>query len=244
MLETNQNSFQNLLKKQTVLVCPLDWGLGHATRCVPIIEQLLAKGHQVIIGADKTPLAFLTQAFPTLKTVVVPGYTVDYSKKGSLIKLLYESVFFFLFIKKEHAFVQKIIKENKIDVVISDNRYGLWSKAVKSILITHQIYVKFPVGERLMHRIIAKLIQQFDDCWIPDVDGEVNLSGDLSHLQPIQYQHQFIGALSRFSKVNTSNLTEKQPVDFDVIAILPSCNSIRLFTSDRPSPVPSNLLLV
>lgn len=181
------------------MVCPLDWGLGHATRCVPLINQFLKEGHEVIIGADKSPLAFLKQEFPSLKTVVIPGFIIDYGEKGSALKLFYESVKFYNFIKKEKQFIDAFLDENKIDLLVSDNRYGLYSKKVESIIITHQLYPKAPVGEKLLHPKIEKLLANFNEVWIPDNEGENNLSGDLAHLKPFNHPHKFIGALSRFS---------------------------------------------
>ncbi len=206
--------------KKTILVCPLDWGLGHATRCVPLIKQFLAEGHQVLIGADKSPLAFLQQEFPNLKTIVIPGYTINYGEKGSALKLFYESVKFFNFIKKEHAIIDQLIEENKIDTIVSDNRYGLWSKKVKSIIITHQLFVKAPFGERIAHQKIEKLINNFDECWIPDNAGADNLSGDLSHLHPIKIKHKFIGPLSRFSSFCHTEPAEVLKEESDIIAII------------------------
>ncbi len=218
------------MSKKNILVCPLDWGLGHATRCVPLINQFLKEGHQVIIGADKNPLAFLQQEFPALKTVVVTGYEVSYGEKGSSLKLFYESIQFFNFIKKEHGFIDSIIEEYKIDMIVSDNRYGLWSKKVKSIIITHQLYVKSPLGEKIAHKKIEKLISNFDECWIPDAEGEPNLSGDLSHLKPFNHPHKYIGPLSRFSNNELVTLSifegrknvsrSEQTFEYDIIAIL------------------------
>ncbi|NQX96844.1 MAG: glycosyltransferase [Flavobacteriales bacterium] len=214
--------------KKIILICPLDWGLGHATRCVPLIENFLAEGHQVLIGADKNPLAFLQQEFPTLKTVIIPGYEVTYNEKGSSLKLFYESIKFFNFIKEEHRFIDKIIEDNNIDLIVSDNRYGLYSDKIKSIIITHQLYVKAPLGEKIAHQKIEKLISNFDECWIPDTEENSNLSGDLSHLKLFKYPHKFIGVLSRFSsfpgaifgfsKEQDRNLF--QEYEFDIIAIL------------------------
>ncbi|MDB4534278.1 glycosyltransferase [Vicingaceae bacterium] len=191
--------------------------MGHATRCVPLINQFLKEGHNVIIGADKIPLVFLKQEFPELKIIVIPGYEVSYDEKGSYLKLFYESIQFFNFIKKEHDFIDEIIEENTIDLIVSDNRYGLWSKKVKSIIITHQLFVKTPLGEKLAHKKIEKLISNFTECWIPDEEGESNLSGDLSHLKPFGYPHKFIGPLSRFSK---GQLNNPEKFEYDIIAIL------------------------
>ena len=164
------------------------------------------------------------QEFPTLKTVVIPGYEVTYNEKGSSLKLFYESVQFFNFIKKEHGFIDEIIEDHNIDILVSDNRYGLWSKKVKSIIVTHQLYVKAPFGEKLAHNKIEKLIANFDECWIPDVEGKNNLSGDLSHLKPFNHPHQFIGPLSRFSSLrdlrNEKRSNLKIENEYDIIAIL------------------------
>ena len=206
--------------RKIILVCPLDWGLGHATRCVPIIRQFLEEGHEVIIGADKNPLAFLRQEFPTLKTITIPGYEVTYGEKVKTLKLFYESIKFFNFIKEEHSAIDKIIDDNNIDMLVSDNRYGLWSKKVESIIITHQLFVKAPLGEKLAHQKIEKLISNFDECWIPDVEGKPNFSGDLSHLKPIKMKYKFIGVLSRFSSFCHTESVEVLKEEYDVIAII------------------------
>ena len=201
--------------KKNILVCPLDWGLGHATRCVPLINHFLKEGHQVIMGADKNPMAFLKQEFPQLTTVVIPGYEVDYGEKGSSLKLFYESVKFHNFIKKEKQFIDTFLFENKIDMIVSDNRYGLYSDKVESIIITHQLYPKTPVGEKIVHQKIQQLLNNFNSVWIPDYEGEDNLSGDLSHFKPFPHQHHFIGPLSRFVKP-----TQLPKVEYDVCAVI------------------------
>ena len=148
---------------------------------------------------------------------------MTYSDKGNFFQLFGESVRFYLAIKKEHQLIEKIVEENNIDFIISDNRYGLWSKKVKSIIITHQLFVKTPVGSFFANQKIEKLINNFDECWIPDVENEPNLSGDLSHQKNIKFSHRFIGPLSRFST------TERSPKkegcggvieEYDVIVII------------------------
>lgn len=212
-MEAQKRSILSLSK--TILVCPLDWGLGHATRCVSLIKQFIDQGHKVIIGADKNPLAFLQQAFPDLQTVVIPGYGIDYGEKGSALKLFYESVKFYNFIKKEKQFIDDFLLENEIDMILSDNRYGIYSAHVESIIITHQLYPKAPVGDKVLHQKIEKLLGNFDKVWIPDYESEPNLSGDLSHLNPFKLPHQFIGPLSRFEQP-----IKPQEIEFDMCAIL------------------------
>jgi len=183
-------------------VCPLDWGLGHATRCVPIINALQTLGYPVIIGADKASLAFLKGEFPDVPTVVIPGHSVSYGKKrfSFFLTLFYEGIRFYRSIKKEHNFLNSIIKEHQIAVVISDNRYGLWNKKVKSIFITHQLFIKTPFLTSFLHQRIKRWVANFDACWVPDVQGNNNLSGDLAH--SASNSANFIGPLSRFQHIS------------------------------------------
>ena len=199
-------------KKKRILICPLDWGLGHATRCIPIIQYLIEQGLEVIIAADKRPLALLKKEFPTLSFVIMPGYEIKYPAKGSMnVKMFFSIPKIFLGIYCEHVLLKKIIEEKQIDLVISDNRYGLWTKKAPCIFISHQIMIKMPRGfsfgfETLLYKIIRYFIKKYDECWIPDEEGIENLSGDLSHRYPLLANTFFIGALSRF---NISNATEQ-----------------------------------
>jgi len=206
-----------LTKQKTILVCPLDWGLGHATRCIPIIQQFLNQNYNVIIGSSGSQKVLLQQEFSNLTFIDLKGYEVVYPKSGSMaLKMLLQLPKINTAIKKEHLWLAKIIDEHQIDLVVSDNRYGLWSKKVKSILITHQIFVKAPIGEWMIEQILKRHFNNFDEIWIPDVDGENNLSGDLSHKKPLLDKFKFIGVLSRFAerKIIDTN------TEFDFMAVL------------------------
>jgi uncharacterized protein (TIGR00661 family) len=182
-----------------ILVAPLDWGLGHATRCIPIIKYLLEKKCKVIIGADGRPLQLLQKEFPALEFVTMPGYNMVYPRNGSMaLKIATQIPKILTGIKREHELLKRIIKEKKIDAVISDSRFGLWSKELPCVFITHQLMVKSPIGEKIIHRLNKNYISKYSECWIPDYAGENNLSGDLSHKFPLPENAKFIGALSRF----------------------------------------------
>jgi UDP:flavonoid glycosyltransferase YjiC (YdhE family) len=188
-----------------ILISPLDWGLGHASRCIPIIRYLLQKGCEVIIGADGRPLELLKREFPGLEHVVMPGYNISYPGKGSMILKMAASVPKIRSgIKKEHALLEKLISEKKIGAVISDNRFGLWSSQVPCVFITHQLMIKSPFGEKLLHQLNKSYISKFKHCWIPDTEGEDNLSGDLAHRFPLPANARFIGLLSRFERPGTA----------------------------------------
>jgi len=188
-----------------VLVCPLNWGLGHAARDVPVIERLLEAGHEVILAGEGAPLDLLRCEFPELETVHFRSNArIRYSKHlPAWLKILFLSPFILYGILAEHFRLKRMIPEVRPDVVISDNRYGLWNRKVISILITHQLSIRFPgfaaFLEYPVHRILKKLIGQFDRCWIPDYPGPENLSGMLSHRYALPGNAVFIGAVSRFT---------------------------------------------
>ncbi len=190
--------------KKNILICPLNWGLGHATRCVQIIRELLESGDNVIIAADKAPLAFLKKEFPGLTFIQLAGFEPLYSKGNSQVFQLLKSIPNALInFKKEHKAIEKIVDDYKIDLVISDNRFGCWSKKVHSIYITHQLNIQVPKFLKWTSPIINQLhkyyIKKYDELWIPDVENEPSLSGVLSHPANIKIKTKYIGFLSRFS---------------------------------------------
>ncbi len=192
-------------KKSKVLVCPLDWGIGHATRCVPVIRHLRDQGAEVLIAAGGNPLAFLRGEFPELAFIPFPGPQIRYSrKKRMLLRMLLQAPRLIAGIWQEHRRLRRIIREHDIDAVISDNRFGLWSAQVPSVYITHQVMIKAPhwggLAEPLLHRIHGWFISRYDECWIPDEPGDNNLSGDLAHRYPPPGNSLFVGPLSRFEK--------------------------------------------
>jgi len=215
-----------LNEKKNILICPLDWGLGHAARCVPLINKFIALNCNVIIATYGRPFSFLALEFPDLTFVSLPGYNINYPKKGSMVlKMLLSVPRLIIGIWREHKALKKIIHEYKIDVVVSDNRYGLWNKKIKSVFITHQLMIKCPTKlkwlEPVLHRIVKLFIRKYDECWIPDFDGMPNLSGDLSHKYPTPNNTFFIGPLSRFSDLKTTvDLIAVHDFDYDLMVVL------------------------
>ena len=204
--------------KKKVLICPLNWGLGHATRCVPIIRGLLESGDNVIIAADKAPLAFLKKEFPNLEFIELPGFEPLYSKGNSQVFQLLKSIPNALInFNKEHKALEKIVDDYKIDLVISDNRFGCWSKKVHSIYITHQLHIQAPKPFRWTQGILNKLhniyIKKYDELWIPDIENTPSLSGILSHPADVKIKTKYIGFLSRFSEIKD----EEKSIDYLVI---------------------------
>jgi len=182
-----------------ILIAPLDWGLGHATRCIPIISYLLAQHVEVVLGSEGRCADLLRKEFPQLEFIRIPGYGVSYPKgSGMAFKIAYQIPKIVRAIKREHTLLKELIRDKNISAVISDNRYGLWSKEIPCVFITHQLIVKSPLLEKFVRRLNYKYIVRFSECWIPDYAGENNLSGDLSHKFLLPNNAQFIGPLSRF----------------------------------------------
>lgn len=191
--------------KTTILIAPLDWGLGHATRCIPIIKTLKKAGYNIVVGVNESQQKILQTEFADIKFIFLKGYEVKYSKKSWLLplKIFVQIPKILLSIRQEHSWLKNIIQQENIDIVISDNRYGLFSKTKPSIFITHQLTIKTPYKwlEHLIRKINYSFIQHFTQCWIPDVAGDNNLAGLLSHPTKMPFiETHYIGILSRFEK--------------------------------------------
>src|SRR5687767_2527158 len=138
---------------KNVLITPLDWGLGHATRCIPIIRELLNRGCRVFIGGSGASLLLLRSEFPSLTFFSLPGYHPVYSSNTNMVWTMAKQIPKFMrTIRQEHSEVEKFIERNNIDLVISDNRYGCWSKKISSVFITHQLNILMPSQIRWMTR--------------------------------------------------------------------------------------------
>jgi uncharacterized protein (TIGR00661 family) len=200
-----------------VLVTPLDWGLGHATRCIPIINLLMKAGNEVILGGTGQSLTLLKYEFPELKAVELPGYHPVYPASGSMMfTLALQAGKFVRVVRQENTLVRKIIQRDKIDIIISDNRYGCYSKEIPSVIITHQVTLPSSPGWKwlawLANHVTGMYINKFTTCWVPDYPGSV-LSGKLS--ATTDHHIKFIGPLSRFH-----GREEGKEFRYDILALI------------------------
>lgn len=207
--------------RKKILVAPLDWGIGHASRCVPVINTLLDKGADVLIGSTGRSAAFLKTEFPDLHHIDLPGFEISYPHHGSMsLRMLRRSPVILSANRREHRLVDNLVSEQGIDAVISDNRFGLWSSNAYSVYITHQVSIKAPPGwsftEGLLYMVHRRYIANYDECWIPDTDEDGGLSGELGHKRKCPVPTSFIGPLSRF-KTPDSTKTERK---YDVMAVV------------------------
>ncbi|MCX6247461.1 MAG: glycosyltransferase [Bacteroidetes bacterium] len=207
-----------------VLVCPLDWGIGHATRCVPVIREFLESGDEVVIAADGRPYEFLKKEFPECRMIRFKGAHISYSKgKGFLIKIIGLSPFLLRSYFREQKKIQELIRIENPSVIVSDNRYGLWKHDRFSILITHQLRIILPAPVRFLtgfiNRMIHRQAEKFRECWVPDFELHNGLAGQLSHPPELSKNMHYIGTLSRFS-MPPGQRDVPVPCDFDIMVAL------------------------
>jgi uncharacterized protein (TIGR00661 family) len=198
------------MKRKKILVAPLDWGIGHATRCIPIINALLTYNYKVVIAADKGPLHLLKNEFPNLEFIRLSGYNIKYSLHLPMnINMLLQLPKLFLKIKKENKILTQIVQDYKIDGVISDNRYGLYHSGIPCIFITHQLKIQSPYFEKFIQNLNYKYINRYHQCWIVDSEKD-NIAGKLSKPEKLPINHHYIGILSRFKQnIKTSKTKYK-----------------------------------
>jgi len=201
----NQRKFNMPGAKSRILVAPLDWGLGHATRCIPIIQHLQSLDCEVFIAAEGPIKVLLQSSFPEMQFLELRGFRISLSRNraGFSFHIISQLPKIIATIYHERRWLKAMIRKYELDAVISDNRPGLYHRSIPCIYITHQLFIK--TNNRITARLAQKLhyhfINKFDQCWVPDMAGELNLAGALSHPDktpriPVRY----IGPLSRFQK--------------------------------------------
>lgn len=198
-----------------ILVCVLDWGLGHATRCIPLIKELQKHNCMVFIASSGRAYELLKKEFfMNIRCFEIDGYDPVYPHRdGMAIKMAMQVPKFMRIISKEQVQVEKIVERNQIDLVISDNRYGCYSTKVPSIFITHQLNIQMPNWLKWVEKKVNdknhEYIKKYAECWIPA--PEESLIPMLTrNTDGLNVRH--IGYLSRFEKMQK----EKK---YDVIGI-------------------------
>lgn len=191
------------------MVAPLDWGLGHATRCIPIIRQLIALNCEVLIAGSGASKLLLEKEFPGIRSLELPGYGLKYGKKSwsTHVKLFVQIPKILTAIKRENRWLTAFLAREPLDLLISDNRYGLHADGLFSVIMTHQLCIQTPLGsgpagtaaEKRLQSLHYRFINRFSRCWVPDFETGPTLAGKLSHPETLpDIDTRYIGILSRF----------------------------------------------
>jgi spore coat polysaccharide biosynthesis predicted glycosyltransferase SpsG len=191
-------------KKYNILICPLEWGLGHAGRIIPLAVRLRELGHNVFLGAGEKHLSFFKKETKGFSLIKFPGFNPRYSGFLPQYLVILAKVPSLIFhVIREHYRVKKIIRQYHINILISDNRFGLWNNEIVTVYLTHMLVIPMPKAFRfmeiagmLLHRAVIK---KYNYCFIPDLPGHLNISGRLSHTGKLPSNVRFIGILSRFT---------------------------------------------
>jgi uncharacterized protein (TIGR00661 family) len=203
-----------LFKNKKIIFTVLNWGIGHATRSIPLIHQLQKNGNEVLIISDGEALNVLKISFPDQEIKEIPSYNISYPQKGSFtLGMLRQSFQIIKAIKSEKEAITLIAKSFRPDILISDNRYGCYLEDVPSYIITHQLQLMYknPLKKWLSHLIINYLVRPFDAIWIPD-HASINLSGAMTHPKMVIPKY-FIG-------LHTSLKIEDTPLKNSVMIML------------------------
>lgn len=207
----NNSSFN----KPTVVFAMLDWGLGHVSRSIPIIEYFQQQQWHIVIACDSNQYKLLVSQFPNAEFQTLPGYQISFGKTRvkTLLKIIRQSIKILTKIKFENKWITLFLAERKAQLIVSDNRYGFYHPSVPSVFITHQLKIKSSLGalvDRFLAFLNKKHLQHFDQIWVPDLeDQRLSLGGTLSqtsksHSLPVHY----IGPISRLIPEN--NLEKKR----------------------------------
>ncbi|MBQ0117405.1 MAG: glycosyltransferase [Flavobacterium sp.] len=203
------------INRKKILISPLNWGLGHASRCIVVIKEVISQGFEVLIASDGAAGMFLKKQFPELLHLELPNYNLKYSRLGCFNKayLMTQIPHIQKCINKETELVAQWVDQYQIDGIISDNRLGVYSNKIPSVYITHQTVVKSGWTTFLTTAVHQKMLAKFDACWIPDFPQTNSMAGALS--KPLKTPHKYLGNLSSLSAVN-----QEQPPPNDLLILL------------------------
>ena len=210
--------------RKVALICPLDWGIGHATRCVPVISILGDLGFEVVVAASGRPLEFIKKEYPGIPVIDFPGMNIRYPRNGWIaLKILKQLPGIIRGIYREHRHLKKIAVQTAATLIISDNRFGCWHTGIPSVFITHQLNIQVPRKLKFVQGLINSVnywfINKYQASWIPDFEPHRGLAGVLSHPAKLPVNANYIGILSRFSVQTKSHADNRNP-DFDVLVML------------------------
>ena len=204
-------------KQKRILIAPLDWGMGHTTRCIPLIHFLINSGHIPVFAGNEWQRTYIKETFVKINTVFLEGYNITYPNKANPGK------FFILpripsilnSISNEKKWIDENSDNLNIDGILSDNRYGLHHSKIPSVILTHQLQIQTDCGKRtdmLLQELHYKLLNKFNSVWVVDTESEKNLGGNLSHTIKMPLNYHYIGLLSRFADKSTEEEIKGKPI--------------------------------
>lgn len=202
---------QQTFTGKNILFGVLNWGLGHASRMVPLINTAIKYANCVVICSNGNALLWLKKYYPGLTFIECNSPDVKY---GSNKMLTYFNLFklyagYSKIVNMERTEVSDIIKQYEINLIVSDNRPGIYNSSIYSIYLTHQLYVKAPFSlSYIASKLHANFYKPFNEIWVPDFESSsISLAGKLSRNYFNDNRIKYIGPLSRFINLRLSNIS-------------------------------------
>lgn len=225
-----------------VLICPLNWGLGHATRCIPIAHEFQRQGYTVDFASDGGPLDLLRLEFPMARFHELPGYSITYPTNNIILNVGRRMMALLSAVREEHKVIKQIVAREEYDILVSDNRFGCYTSDTYNIFISHQINILTPgsVLDPAVNTFNHRYIRRYHECWIPDFAEPPGLGGRLSHDHPLTHA-RYIGAISRMKKYEL-------PVKYKFVAVIsgpePQRSNLEILLRQQLSGLPFPTALV
>ena len=237
-----------------ILIAPLNWGLGHATRCVPLVRQYLEQGDEVVLGGDGESLFLLQRHFPQLRVIQLPSLELRYAandqQRGFYLRAIPALLRFTI---ADHYYLRQQLAIEHFDLIISDNRFGLFTRQTRCVYITHQLYVRLPrrlrIFQPLARAIHACVSKRYHEVWVPDfANSENSLAGELCHGGCFDTYVKYIGPLSRFTSSEGTPKELRRNSEYSVVAILsglePQRSIFEQAILERYTNTPDKVLIV
>lgn len=237
-----------------ILIAPLNWGLGHATRCIPLVRQYLEQGDEVVLGGDGESLLLLQRHFPQLRVIQLPSLELRYAandqQRGFYLRAIPALLRFTI---ADHYYLRQQLAIEHFDLIISDNRFGLFTRQTRCVYITHQLYVRLPrrlcIFQPLARALHACVFKRYHEVWVPDfANSENRLAGELCHGGCFDTYVKYIGPLSRFASSEGTPKELRRNSEYSVVAILsglePQRSIFEQAILERYANTPDKVLIV
>lgn len=237
-----------------IFIAPLNWGLGHATRCIPLVRQYLERGDEVVLGGDGESLLLLQRHFPQLRVIQLPSLELRYAandqQRGFYLRAIAALLRFTI---ADHYYLRQQLAIEHFDLIISDNRFGLFTRQTRCVYITHQLYVRLPrrlrIFQPLARAIHACVFKRYHEVWVPDfANSENSLAGELCHGGCFDTYVKYIGPLSRFTSSEGTPKELRRNSEYSVVAILsglePQRSIFEQAILERYANTPDKVLIV
>jgi uncharacterized protein (TIGR00661 family) len=218
---------------KNVFIAPLNWGLGHATRNLPLIRKFMANNYKIYIAASGRSKELLMKEVPDCIFIDYPEYPIKYPRSRFFVTRFMLIIFPQMLIAmwKEKKKLIKLNEQYHFDLIISDNRFSLALKGVPSYLISHQLRYKLPWPIRKMEWLPEFFnylhFRKYDKIIIPDSNERQSLTGELSHnLRYIPNDKLFYAGI--LADLPEENNTEEQTIDYFIIVSGPEPQRTKL----------------